>query len=78
MTVDDMFTPAGLAYYLTAVDDARLPVQVGDYYRPVYITADDLTCDECGDGVDPPKSKPAKYLAINKVLTGGKCRSCIG
>lgn len=77
ITVDDMFSPAGLAYYLTGVEDARLAVDVGDYYRPVYITVDDLTCAECGGGIDPPSTAAAKYIAINKALTGGKCRSCL-
>jgi len=82
---DDMFTRAGAAVFLTSTDEIgsgryshppRLPVYFGDYPRPVYVTADDLTCVSCGGGFDFPDRRPIKWLAANKLLNDGLCRSC--
>ena len=86
MNPDDMFTPGGLAVFLTSGETIgsgrwsnrppRVPVHFGDHPRPVYVEADDLRCPECGGGHDPPRSAPAKYIAANKILNDGLCGSC--
>lgn len=83
---DDMFSRAGLAVFLSQPGDVgsgkwshrpRVSVYVGDFPRPVYVTEDDLTCRSCGGPFDLP-SNPAKWIAVNKVLNDGRCRSCGG
>lgn len=84
MTVDDMFTKGGLTVFLTTGESGsgrysngpRLPVYLGDYPRPVYLTSDDIRCPECSDYHNPPDDKPAKWLAANKALNDGLCAAC--
>lgn len=82
---DDMFSKGGLVMFLTADADVgsgkwshppRVPVHFGDYPFPVYVTGDDLRCPSCGDYHDAPDGKPTKWIAANKVLNDGLCRSC--
>ena len=88
MGVDDMFTPAGLAVYLTSGDTVgsgryanhppRVPIYFGDHPRPVYVYEADLRCPECDAYHDVPEHKPIKWLAAKKVLNDGLCGSCVG
>lgn len=82
--VDDLFTPDALAVFLTSTvwgdvsDDPRVEVDVPNR-PPVYVDRHDLKCSGCGGAVDPPRDKPAKWLAINKAVHAGDthCTRCM-
>lgn len=71
-----MFTPDGLATFLfhPANDGHTVAVSIGR--RMVYVGPADLTCASCGGPIDVTRRSPAKYLAINRILTGGVCGDC--
>lgn len=75
-----MFTPAGLYVFLTYEpeaddgDDPCLAVSVGT--RVVAVDASDLRCPACDQTHDVPPKRPAKWIALNKVLNGGRCGAC--
>lgn len=72
--IDRIFSPGGLAVALS--HGCELPVDAPGFDRPVRITADDLTCAECGGSIDAPTTSPAKFIAYNKVLNDGLCAAC--
>lgn len=75
-----MFDPAGLHVFLTyepeadRADDPSLAVSVGT--RVVDVDADDLRCPSCDQTHDVPPKRPAKWIALNKALNGGRCPAC--
>lgn len=78
------FTADGLTVYLTAhnrfgfIEDApELPVHFGGLNKPVTVDHTDLRCSRCGEPLDPPNRKPAVWVAVNKVLHGSVCLSCL-
>lgn len=84
---DDVFSPGGLAVFLTSTageplgsgvwnHPPRVPVFVEARIEPIYVTADDLRCRDCGTGFDVPSSKPVTWLAANRVLNDGLCGDC--
>jgi len=75
MKLDDMFSPAGIAVALEC--ECRLYEAVNG--RSVYLEAPDLQCSECGGPVNPPRRKPARWIAYNKLLFDGsaRCYECL-
>lgn len=83
--VDRMFSPAGLAVFLTTPTEGSrrwgtgpsIHVSVGQ--RGVVVDSDDLTCSDCSGPVDPPTGRPARFLALNKALNSGetRCLACM-
>lgn len=83
---DEMFSPAGLAYFLQSgsIDGykggERPPtVTVTIAGRDIPIDHYALNCDRCGGVLEPPLKKPARWLAYNKVLNRGGtvCLDCM-
>jgi len=73
--VDDMFTPAGFAVALS--HGVEPTVYIGDsILSGVTVSRDDLSCARCERPIDVPNRNPARFLAVNKVLSGGLCRRC--
>lgn len=78
----NIFSPSGLAVFLAyekAADPGkftdhppRVTVEVLD--RRLRVRLPDLRCSECGDGLRPPTDAPARWLAWNKLLNGGRTR----
>lgn len=74
MRVDDIFTPDGLA---VALVHGIEPTEEVDEHR-VTLTDADLLCGQCGNPVDPPRDKPGRYLAIQKIaLETTQCPECL-
>lgn len=81
MNPDQMFSPAGLRSYLLLETDGggryrsdkpSVPVHVAG--QVVDIDRDALHCRDCQDPIDPPQDRPARYMALNKVLNDGRTR----
>ena len=73
--VDDMFSPAGFAVAL------ELGVEPTVYLTDsplsgVTVSKNDLRCGRCDRPINTPNRKPARYLALNKVVKDGLCRRC--
>lgn len=75
MPLDTLFSSDGLRTALEA--GCRLHEDV--YGARVYLEAAALVCDSCGDDVDPPSTRPARYLALQSVVFEGDtyCVECL-
>jgi hypothetical protein len=84
MTDSGMWSPQGLAYYLHMTDEVgsgrygghepRVGVTIGT--TTVYVRETDLYCTDCDDAIEPTRRAPARFLACNRILTGGRCADC--
>jgi hypothetical protein len=85
MTVDEMFSLDGLVTFLelSADADGGLSVDLPSPAGPTRIDADTLRCSQCDAYLDPPQTRPARWLAWNQVLNhahgfdGSLCVVCM-
>lgn len=75
MSIDEIFSPGGLAFALES--GCGFTARVAGHF--VALDGDDLQCSACGHPLRPPRDCPGRYLALNKLLNDGAthCPDCM-